>query len=378
MNSKKMFLFALLAAIFAFFCSSLQAAESALDEGRCWKILGDALKSDDVDTRRSTAVMLWTLPPEKSLPLLKEALSDRNDWVVSGALYSLGRMKGEGIKPLVEKALKSSSEEIQGEAIQVIGEAGLLSELLALKKIYAEKQGLLKLYAAASMALLGDQSGLPYIRAAADSPDLPLRREAVFFLGRLKDNESLMKIQKALDDTDKETSRRALLAMGYFSRKEMIPVFVQALKSDDHEFRGAAVMGLGRLNDERARLAIEGVLTDPDWRVRNDLVELLSGAGDEALPIIRKTLEDNHYMVRFKAAVVLVKKGQPDAMTVLMEGLGDSDEMVRKFAARALGQVGDKDTISKLTPLLEDESQIVRPEAAWAILQIVNKKENTK
>ncbi|MDQ7825470.1 MAG: HEAT repeat domain-containing protein [Candidatus Eremiobacteraeota bacterium] len=362
------------AMILSFFMPCRAGAEDALEK-KCWDLLKAAQHASDADARRGVIGYVWTINSEKIIPLLSEALDDRSQWVVSGALAAMGKSKARGIEALIAKALSKNSPEVQGDALQVIGESGRLSDLLTVKKYYGEKEGLLKLYAAAAMAMLGDRSGLSFIRSSAKSTDLPLRREAVFFMGRIADKESLPLILKSLKSDDQETARRALLALGYFPPfVEVTAPLLSALTSSDPDTRGAAVMSLGRLNKPETYERLSSLLEDRDWKVRYDLADILPSWGEKGLGLLRLAMDDSHYMVKLRAAGALVKKGSLDAKEAILVSMADPDEIARKFAARVMGDVGTADDIKALSPLLDDESALVRTDAAIAIIRIMERK----
>jgi len=340
-------------------------------KSQCIGILKDSLTSGDVDTRRSTAQFLYELPPRDCLPLLEEALGDRDERVQMGAMFALGRVTAPGSERLLDRAVASRLPAIREASIQVMGESGRLSDVLKLKKLYRESSGMEKLYAATSMALLGDRSALDHVRKAAAGSDLAQKREALFFLGRLNDGDSLPLLHREAASTDKETARMALLALGYTRDPGSLPLLLSALKSGDDALKGAAIVSLGKRDGKDAREAIAGMLRDQDWRIRNDVVEILPAWGPEGTALLQKIMGDPHFLVRIKAEGALAKTGNEEALSALKKDLSDSDEMVRKFSARALGNLGSAAMIPLLVPLLNDESSMVKPEAARAILKLM-------
>lgn len=362
-------------ALFAFVCLGVQAGSNDDRDltGRCWSILEKAVKEGDSDTRRSAVILAGTLDVSRSLPIMEGALSDESDFVKEGVLFALGKMRKVDCEPLIRKALASRSESIQGAALQVIGESGRLNDLTVLKDYYNHKEdGLLKLYAASSIGILGDLSCLPYIRKAAASNNADMKKEAIFFLGRLKDTESVPLLKKALKDSDREIYRRALLALGYYKDSSTIDIFIEALKSDDDAIRGAAVMSLGRLNSDEARAALINALEDNDWRVRSDVLDIIKAwPADAAQPIMKKAVDDPHYMISIKACTAIALKGDKDALQRIISNLSSDDEFTRKYSARALGEIKNTATVEFLEPLLDDVSIMVRAEAACSLLKII-------
>lgn len=362
-------------ALVAVICLGAQAQSTDNDDltNRCWSVLEKAVKDGDTDTRRSAVILAGTLDTPQSLPIMERALRDDSDFVREGVLFALGKMRKTDCEALIRKALASPSESLQGAALQVIGESGRLNDLTLLKDYYNHKgSGLLKLYAASSIGLLGDLSCLPYIRKAATSDNADMRKEAIFFLGRLKDTESVPLLKKALKDSDREIYRRALLALGYYKDSSTIDTFIEALKSSDDAIRGAAVMSLGRLNSDEARAALINALGDKDWRVRSDVLDIITAWPAEAvLPIMKKAVDDPHYMISIKACTALALKGDKDALQKLISNLSSDDEFTRKYSARALGEIKNTEIIDSLKPLLDDESTMVRSEAACSLLKII-------
>jgi hypothetical protein len=58
-------------------------------------------------------------------------------------------------------------------------------------------------------------------------------------------------------------------------------------------------------------------------------------------------LQDENYIVRWNASIVLGQIGDASAVPSLIEALKDKNEYVRKRAAFALGRIGDSDTLPR-------------------------------
>ncbi|MBY0233328.1 MAG: HEAT repeat domain-containing protein, partial [Gemmataceae bacterium] len=97
----------------------------------------------------------------------------------------------------------------------------------------------------------------------------------------------------------------------------------------------------------------------------------LSRIGPDAVPALKKALEDKSPAARAGAATALGLIGAParDAGAALIKLLDDKEAAVRRNAATALGQMGHERARDTLKKLLDDKDAAVAVEAAWALIQ---------
>lgn len=100
------------------------------------------------------------------------------------------------------------------------------------------------------------------------------------------------------------------------------------------------------------------------------LLALTSAAVADEVDDHISDLTDEDPGVRWRAAFVLGKIGDPQAVDPLILALNDSDGDVRSVAAWALGKMEDLKAVDPLILSLNDSDKIVRKEAARALGEI--------
>ena len=182
-------------------------------------------------------------------------------------------------------------------------------------------------------------------------------------------------LTKALQDEAGEVRKWAALALGCIDPEPKATVYSlrKALQDKDSAVRRSAALALGgaavpdlvkRLQDKDAQVRV-----DAAWTVR----QIGSPAKDAVPALTAAALRDNDTRVRDEMAWALVSIGR-DAVPALRKALQDEASDVRRSAALVLGRIGPsaKDALPALIKALQDEASDVRwsARAAWALLQI--------
>jgi HEAT repeat protein len=125
----------------------------------------------------------------------------------------------------------------------------------------------------------------------------------------------------------------------------------KALASGENKSRHTAVMDLIEMGPNKARPALQQVLTclarpDNSRPLREDLLalvkELLQTDDQNAIPVLRETMQDKDGLIRRQAALALLKLGDSGittALPALREILADGDSGDRRVAVVALRKV---------------------------------------
>jgi HEAT repeat protein len=147
------------------------------------------------------------------------------------------------------------------------------------------------------------------------------------------------------------------------------------LKSADAETRRRAALKLGVPGRRSSITALQPLLDDPEWRVREAAASALAAIAEaEAVPhllhAIRASAEirgaDGAAAVRRASVAGLVAVGQP-AVAPLIEALRDRDARLREAAIEALGGIGGADSAAALATAVGDDRSTVRQAAAPAL-----------
>jgi hypothetical protein len=148
-----------------------------------------------------------------------------------------------------------------------------------------------------------------------------------------------------------ETIRsKAAQTLGNFglTAKAAIPALVQRLKDENRCVRVDAAIALWRIQKHES--AIPALIAEVDNETYGIRHRVVSGLGDVAhsdnsatvVPVLTKSLQDQHHGVRVRACYSLAEFGKAakTAVSALTEARSDPDEDVRKAAAYALEKIG--------------------------------------
>jgi hypothetical protein len=115
-------------------------------------------------------------------------------------------------------------------------------------------------------------------------------------------------------------------------------------------------------------------LTNPDWKVRYQLLEQMEDPELQDLPVLEKALMDEKPSVRRLAVVYLGMIKDTAVLPLLYKGLKDKTVTVRRTAGDCLSDLGFADAQEEMTKALKDESKLVRWRAAMFLYEAGDEK----
>jgi uncharacterized protein (TIGR02996 family) len=156
-------------------------------------------------------------------------------------------------------------------------------------------------------------------------------------------------------EPEQQVRRYAIDAIAYIPSKRRTQVLGRALKDVDSSVREGAAIGLQKIGLDALDVLpqICEAIADPKWDDGDDylhqmgldhrceLLEVLKKLGPaakDAIPTLRKTLDDRKDFVRIETANALVAIG-PEAEWVLRKALKHRDKVVSQIAEEALGKM---------------------------------------
>lgn len=220
------------------------------------------------------------------------------------------------------------------------------------------------------LAALGDASVIPRIEPYLETSDRRRRCNAAFVLAALGDERGTQVLIGELEDTsmvgraaDESPPQRQVTADRYFAAlllgelraKDAVPALIVATR--DATINYQAAYALGNIGDPSASAALremldtfpdqriwaayglaavgeqdafgileEEALSNPRWVDRRHAVELLGKTRNPlAVPILTKTLSDEHANVRVSSVRALAEIGEPAALPALQQALNDHE-----------------------------------------------------
>ena len=222
---------------------------------------------------------------------------------------------------------------------------------------------------ARQLAVLGDRSVIPAIELYLATNDRRRRSNAAFVLAALGDAHGTDVLIGELEDTSaagralEESPQRQVTADRYFAAlllgelraKAAVPALIRATRDPTINYQAA--YALGNIGDPSATAALremadnfpeqrvwaayalavfgernafaildEESVSDPQWTNRRHAVELLGKTRNPlAIPILTRSLQDEHANVRVSSVRALAEIGDPAALPALQQALGDHE-----------------------------------------------------
>jgi HEAT repeat protein len=149
--------------------------------------------------------------------------------------------------------------------------------------------------------------------------------------------------------------------------KEGVQGLHEALIGEDPKMRQMAAVFLGQTASTVHVAGLIDALHDRDKQVRACAMEGLVTIGRGAVPALIAALQDEWWVVRYRAAEALGKIGDETALHSLEEALGDEKDHVRYMAAKGLGGYARQSSVAPLALCLEDGNEYVRKRAALSL-----------
>jgi HEAT repeat protein len=157
------------------------------------------------------------------------------------------------------------------------------------------------------------------------------------------------------DDSRAESAIPAIVAKG----RDLIPALLKLTLSLNVDHRWWAVRALAESPHTRT-VDLVPLLSDSATEVRaGAALALCSHPGEEAVPVLVKTLFDRDSLTAGLAGNALAAVGGP-SVPALLEVMKDAPTNVRILVLRALGEIKDHRAIKTMMDALSDESAIVQ------------------
>lgn len=334
----------------------------------------------------------------------KQLKDGKDDKARRSAAFALGKLGSSafGAVSILKKSVRedkaASVREAAALALGDVGRGALkalddpdLVETLT-QALSKDSDALVRRSAALALGKFGPdaKSALAALEAAVDDPNVTVRQNAAWALGRIGAS-SIKGLKKALLDDDPLVKRDAAGSLGRLDAEEArgaLNELVACCKVNDSALRIAALSVLNKIvssEDSKIAALIKPALDDPDLEVRqNAALTLANIGGPEAAPALRilvEALRNGDAELKAQAAAAIGNLGDAAASAVdpLIKALASPDKDLRKHAALALGGIGEKaePAIGPLVKLLSNlaEDFEARVEAAVALAKIGPRKE---
>jgi HEAT repeat protein len=181
---------------------------------------------------------------------------------------------------------------------------------------------------------------------------------------------SLNELALQLESENSRDRMVALALLRHVTAEEALPLIKKVLDDENLQIRSMAVFALGiKPTAESYPLLIKLLENDPDYGIRADAAGALGYLEDpRAFELLVRTFyEDTQWLVRFSAAVSLGNLKDPRAHDVLIQALDSSEVVVQQAAIAALGEIKDLESIDHILRFAQAEDWLVRQRLAEAL-----------
>jgi HEAT repeat protein len=191
-----------------------------------------------------------------------------------------------------------------------------------------------------------------------------------FNKGLIMGQLTLEEIAHQLESENTRDRMLALASLRDVPAAEAVPLIKKVLDDDNLQIRSMAVFALGVKGTEDCYPILVKLLeTDPDYGIRADAAGALGYLEDvRALePLVRAFYEDTDWLVRFSAAVALGNLKDPRAHDVLLQALNGDEVVLHQAAIAALGEIRDLNSVDHILRFAQSPDWLVRQRLAEAL-----------
>ena len=183
-------------------------------------------------------------------------------------------------------------------------------------------------------------------------------------------NTQLDQISVQLESQNSRDRLLALASLRQVSAEDAVPLIKKVLDDEILQVRSMAVFALGvKQTDECFPILVKLLETDPDYGIRADAAGALGYLEDERAfePLARAFYEDTQWLVRFSAAVSLGNLRDIRAQQLLLQALDSKETVLQQAAIAALGEIKAVDAIDEILRFANAEDWLIRQRLAQAL-----------
>ena len=183
-------------------------------------------------------------------------------------------------------------------------------------------------------------------------------------------NADLQQISLQLESENSRDRLLALASLREVSAEEAVPLIKKVLDEEILQVRSMAVFAMGvKQTDECYPILVKLLESDLDYGIRADAAGALGYLEDPRAyePLSRAFYEDTQWLVRFSAAVSLGNLGDIRAKNLLLQALDSKETVMHQAAIAAIGEIKAVDAIDDILRFANSEDWLVRQRLAQAL-----------
>ena len=286
------------------------------------------------------------------------------------AILTMGKAQDWSAVDIFRKELDNPSRNVRLAAIIVLGWVGDVKSKERIYSFFTDKDAEITEAAAASIALLSDESDSDKLSKFLVSPEEHVRKSAIQALSLVNDDKGFEYIKDRLDKETNDGVRVALTrSVSSFNKEGVRDILIKLLDDQTIAVREAAASGIARIGPQNYIDAIVEKVSDKDNWVGFFAAKALMGVCNEKIGAkLKEVYSKVEQNVKLAIIEVLGKcSGNPSSF--LMERINDENEDIRKEALNALDNSGVPEAIAIALKLYNtDESWLVRYKAVEMII----------
>lgn len=180
----------------------------------------------------------------------------------------------------------------------------------------------------------------------------------------------LTEISNKLESSNSKDRLLALASLKEVEAEDAVPLIKKVIDDEMLSVRSMAVFALGiKKTDECLPILVKLLESDADYGIRADAAGALGYLKDIRAfePLVRAFYEDTEWLVRFSAAVSLGNLGDIRAKQVLLEALHSGETALQQAAISALGEVKAEDCLEEILVFAQSEDWLIRQRLAESL-----------
>jgi HEAT repeat protein len=315
--------------------------------------------------RESTARALGELGDPDAVPILSQALGDKEERVKWAAAEALGKLGTAGVERLIKAMEEDDQRRFAGIGLRVAG-SGAVD---ALVNTLAHSNSEIRVEAARSLGVIGDARAITPLTTMLGDPRADVRDAASYALRDIGE-PAVVPLVAMLNTTEESVRYHAMRTLGDIGSPSSVDPLSAVLAHGDSDAKKAAAWVLGATKGNRAVSYLIDALSDSGVEVQLAALNALqvSGHNGAANAVFKKYVEDQsqpklrRYAIAYLATVKDTRILEP-----LIKDLEHRELTTRRGAAEALGALGDPRAVAPLIRAMESDTRPGRTDLRDAV-----------